>query len=231
MPASKYKEPRVCECGYATSDTGSWCRHRKTCPLVPNEKDARIASLEQQLVAKDEQMASQLAEKDKEMASRLATKEEQLAAKDEQMARKDTQLAARDEQMASQLAVKDAQLAAKDVQLAAKDRQIELLAHPTPKRQKGSHGRKSFPEPFRRKIAIRQDWKCANPDGECIKPDLEEYDVDHIIPLHQGGTNHQNNLQALCPACHRRKTEREACMQVEVSGSEVTGQEEVMVAG
>ena len=93
--------------------------------------------------------------------------------------------------------------------------------------QVGRHCR----EPFRRKIAIRQNWKCANPDGECIKPDLEEYDVDHIIPLHQGGTNHQNNLQALCPACHRRKTEREACMQVEVSGSEVTGQEEVMVAG
>ena len=140
------------------------------------------------------------------------------------------------EQLKKQIVFLESQLAAKDEQLAAKERQIELLqaaAHPTPKPKQKSkkRKRKSFPEPFRRKIATRQDWKCANPDGKCIKLDLEEYDIDHIIPLHQGGTNYQNNLQALCPACQRRKTEKEACMQVEASGSEVTGQEEVMVAG
>ena len=184
MPSSKYKEPRQCACGYTTIDTSNWSKHKKACALIPNEKDARIASLEN----------------DKE-------------------------------QLTSQLAAKDVQLAVQDAEIAGKDALIELLQKlvPASKRPKGSQKRKSFTEPFRRKIAIRQDWKCANPDGECIKLDLEEYDVDHIIPLHQGGTNRQDNLQAICPACHRRKTEREACMQVEASGSEATDQEGVVV--
>jgi len=83
-----YKEPRDCECGFRTIHPSSWSKHKKTCLLVPNEKDVRIASLEQQLVAKDEQ---------------LATQSSQLAAKDEQ-------IAIRDEQMASQLAAKDRQI-------------------------------------------------------------------------------------------------------------------------
>ena len=31
-------------------------------------------------------------------------------------------------------------------------------------------------------------------------------EVDHITPLAQGGTNDWHNLQALCKACHSRKT-------------------------
>ena len=179
MPTKEYKEPRECACGFRTIHPSSWCIHRKRCHLVPNEKDARIAALESQLAALDE-----------------------------------------DKQELKE-------------QLAAKDRQIEELIrnleYKAQKRHKTSNRRKSFPEPFRRKIAIRQNWQCANPDGRCIKLYLEEYDVDHITPLHMGGTDDPDNLQALCPACHRRKTEREACMQVAVSGSEVTGQEGVMV--
>ena len=34
--------------------------------------------------------------------------------------------------------------------------------------------------------------------------------VDHIIGAHQGGTDHLDNLQALCRRCHDRKTGREA---------------------
>ena len=31
-------------------------------------------------------------------------------------------------------------------------------------------------------------------------------EVDHIKPLHQGGTDERDNLQALCSDCHARKT-------------------------
>jgi len=31
-------------------------------------------------------------------------------------------------------------------------------------------------------------------------------EVDHILPLKEGGTNNWNNLQALCKSCHSKKT-------------------------
>ena len=70
--------------------------------------------------------------------------------------------------------------------------------------------RKPRTEPERRKIAQSQGWKCADPDGGCLLPgELQEYDLDHVIPVWKGGIDEPENLQALCPACHRRKTNRE----------------------
>lgn len=34
--------------------------------------------------------------------------------------------------------------------------------------------------------------------------------VDHVIPISQGGTHQQSNLQVLCEKCHDRKTATEA---------------------
>ncbi len=31
-------------------------------------------------------------------------------------------------------------------------------------------------------------------------------ELDHIIPLHKGGTNEESNLQGLCGDCHAEKT-------------------------
>ena len=63
MPSKEYKEARTCECGYTTIGISNWAQHRKRCLLIPNEKDARIATLEkhladtkEQLAAKDEQI-------------------------------------------------------------------------------------------------------------------------------------------------------------------------------
>mgnify|MGYP003345949436 CR=1 FL=1 len=33
--------------------------------------------------------------------------------------------------------------------------------------------------------------------------------VDHVVPLEDGGTDHPDNLQTLCEACHGRKTRAE----------------------
>ena len=35
------------------------------------------------------------------------------------------------------------------------------------------------------------------------------YEIDHKLALYLGGTNEKENLQALCPDCHRTKTREE----------------------
>ena len=51
-------------------------------------------------------------------------------------------------------------------------------------------------------IAANQQWKC----NKCQNLLDASYEVDHIIPLYKNGTNHVNNLQALCRNCHGKKT-------------------------
>jgi len=50
--------------------------------------------------------------------------------------------------------------------------------------------------------AASQGWRCAQCDA--LLP--AEFQVDHITPLADGGSNEQDNLQALCPGCHAFKT-------------------------
>jgi hypothetical protein len=58
MPTAQYKEARVCECGYSTITISNWSTHKKRCKSVTTGDKERIASLERQLVAKDEQLAA-----------------------------------------------------------------------------------------------------------------------------------------------------------------------------
>ena len=60
----------------------------------------------------------------------------------------------------------------------------------------------------RRRILLRDKFACQ----ECgiVRMDNE---VDHRIPLEQGGSNDDENLQTLCggpDGCHTRKTKHEA---------------------
>lgn len=59
-------------------------------------------------------------------------------------------------------------------------------------------------------IASKQQWKC----GICNQLLDETYEVDHIIPLYQGGSNNIDNLMALDPICHRKKTNKDRLSQV-----------------
>ena len=53
--------------------------------------------------------------------------------------------------------------------------------------------------PFRsKKVAARQGWKCA----ECKQTLTEDYEIDHAVPLHLGGSNDISNLRALHKRCH-----------------------------
>lgn len=60
---------------------------------------------------------------------------------------------------------------------------------------------------LRKQVLDRDNWLCC----ECARQGkiTPATDVDHIIPLSQGGGNSLNNLQSLCRKCHIRKTSQE----------------------
>ena len=69
--------------------------------------------------------------------------------------------------------------------------------------QSGKTGTKrSVSETKKKYVAAQQNWKC----GKCGCQLPAWYEVDHITRLDQGGSNHIDNLVALCRECHGRKT-------------------------
>jgi 5-methylcytosine-specific restriction enzyme A len=44
--------------------------------------------------------------------------------------------------------------------------------------------------------------------ARCFARDVitEACEVDHVVPLFKGGTDHESNLQSLCAICHAEKT-------------------------
>jgi hypothetical protein len=54
-------------------------------------------------------------------------------------------------------------------------------------------------------VASQQGWKC----GDCKEQLPAWFEVDHKIRLDSGGSNHIDNLVALCRDCHGRKTSME----------------------
>jgi len=63
-------------------------------------------------------------------------------------------------------------------------------------------GRIKFSKEFKEMVLDKSKKKCAGCKC-CLKK--KKYDIDHIRPLANGGTNEIDNLQALCKACHRDK--------------------------
>ena len=61
---------------------------------------------------------------------------------------------------------------------------------------------RSVSETKKKYVASNQNWKCAH----CGSQLAASFQVDHIIRLADGGTNHIDNLEALCCNCHGKKT-------------------------
>lgn len=59
-----------------------------------------------------------------------------------------------------------------------------------------------------RAYVLAQQPLCAECDRNGRTTAAEE--VDHILPLSQGGTDEIGNLQGLCKPCHKAKTARES---------------------
>ena len=62
--------------------------------------------------------------------------------------------------------------------------------------------KRSVSETKKKFVSARQNWKCA----KCNDQLNAYFEVDHKIALKNGGSNHVDNLESLCPNCHREKT-------------------------
>ena len=62
-------------------------------------------------------------------------------------------------------------------------------------------------------IAARQSWKCSSCDS--VLP--ASYQVDHTIPLCDGGDDHDSNCTAMCASCHAAKTQIESVQRARQS--------------
>jgi len=62
--------------------------------------------------------------------------------------------------------------------------------------------KRSVSETKKKFVAAKQNWCC----GHCKKQLPAWFEVDHIIRLEHNGSNHVDNLVALCRDCHGEKT-------------------------
>ena len=69
----------------------------------------------------------------------------------------------------------------------------------------GKSTKRSVGETKKKWVASQQNWKC----GHCSSQLNAWFEVDHKIRLEYGGSNHVNNLIALCRECHGKKTAEE----------------------
>lgn len=63
-----------------------------------------------------------------------------------------------------------------------------------------------MPRALRRQI-VDEQWALCDACGEPLEARTAE--IDHIVPVAAGGSNARENLHALCPNCHARKTRDE----------------------
>ena len=62
--------------------------------------------------------------------------------------------------------------------------------------------KRSVSETKKKFVASNQNWKC----NSCKQQLTAWFEVHHMQPLEHGGSNHIENLEALCRNCHGEKT-------------------------
>jgi len=66
----------------------------------------------------------------------------------------------------------------------------------------GGSNKRSVSETKKKWVASQQNWTCDN----CRAQLKAHFEVDHKVRLEHGGSNHVDNLVALCRNCHGEKT-------------------------
>ena len=69
----------------------------------------------------------------------------------------------------------------------------------------GGATKRSVSETKKKYVAAQQNWCCGN----CKQQLPAWFEVDHKVRLEYGGSNHIDNLVALCRDCHGEKTAKE----------------------
>ena len=67
---------------------------------------------------------------------------------------------------------------------------------------KNNKTKRCVSETKKKYVASNQDWKC----NKCGCKLSASFEVDHKVDLQFGGSNHVDNLEALCRNCHGEKT-------------------------
>jgi 5-methylcytosine-specific restriction protein A len=65
---------------------------------------------------------------------------------------------------------------------------------------------------LRKRILLRDKYTCQS----CHRVG-GRLEIDHIVPISQGGTKDESNLQVLCRECHRKKTIEERTKDAVIS--------------
>lgn len=96
--------------------------------------------------------------------------------------------------------VRGAQWSYNNVKIFPFDGKIKPLSqgHSTNKRN-------PIPQAFRHEVFLKDGFRCLECGATNKNSRLE---IDHIIPVAQGGTNELSNLQTLCEDCNRGKSNR-----------------------
>ena len=69
----------------------------------------------------------------------------------------------------------------------------------------GGTNKRCVSETKKKFVASKQNWSCK----DCNNQLSAWFEVDHVVRLEHGGSNHVDNLVALCRECHGKKTAME----------------------
>jgi len=90
---------------------------------------------------------------------------------------------------------------------------VQRLQERAPAPVAPSYGQGRGGRPWRRlrdAVMKRDGYLCQCDDCKAQGRLLLAHEVDHIVPLFEGGTDSESNLRAINRDCHRAKTEAEA---------------------
>lgn len=101
-----------------------------------------------------------------------------------------------------------------------KDKVAQDRAGRAPWADRPATQRRPYQDPAYRRLRariLRRDPIC------CICHHEDSTEVDHVVPISRGGTDHPDNLQGVCRGCHAVKSGREGAEARRQGGQEAQG--------